>query len=249
MPFTLQLAIELETPPPPQGIGLGLHGMIYNQLRSVTPSIADTIHQERGQPHVPSAFSLGWRIAQSGTVFCQVHLLNEALLEPFTEALHTKYVFGEDTDHLRGEIVDTHLSGVRYEDLIRFTAITQPPQFIEMEFHTCTTSRHDNQTLNEPKGTHLWNGLRARWCTHSPFKELLEHSDFQLEYAEEPELQQSSIRIPQRIAHGWEGRALYEVIGSADDRRAAGLLAQFAEYSGVGQYVAYGAGNVRIRIR
>jgi CRISPR/Cas system endoribonuclease Cas6 (RAMP superfamily) len=248
MPFTLHLGLNLTTQPEAPALGLGLHGMIYRQLGQLDPDLAGVLHQERGRPHVPAAFSMRLRSRADDGIACEINLLDEALLEPFVQAFTVGLQFGGGDERLQGEIDDVYLSGLRYEDMIRYALSAPAPNRVELHFQTCTAIRHDNRPLRSPVGLHLWNGMRARWLTHSPFPEFAFESEYELEFLEPPELDTDSIRVPQRTAHGFVGRASYEIIGHPEARRIAGTLARFAEFSGVGQHVAFGGGNVLARI-
>jgi hypothetical protein len=248
MPFTLHLGLDLTTQPEAPALGLGLHGMIYRQLEQLNPALAGVLHQERGRPHVPAAFSMRLRSRADGGTACEINILDEALLEPFGQAFTVGLKFGESDERVQGEIYDVHLSGLRYEDMIRYALNAPAPNWVELHFQTCTAIRHDNKPLHSPVGLHLWNGMRARWMTHSPFPEFAFESDYGLEFLEPPELEIDSIRVPQRTAHGFIGRASYKIIGEPEAQRIAGTLARFAEFSGVGQHVAFGGGSVLARI-
>jgi CRISPR-associated endoribonuclease Cas6 len=248
MPFTLRLVLELAHRLPAQSVGLGLHGLVYRRLAATDQVVASALHQERGQPQVPAAFSLRHRFGANGLVFCDLNLLDESRLEVFAQAFAVGTPFGEAGEALLGQIVDVHLSGVRYEDMLRFALCTPAPTWVEVDFQSCTTSKHENRVLREPLGEQLWNGLRARWMAHSPVPEFVLETRFDLEFASEPELYDAWIQVPKRTVRGWVGRAAYRVQGAPEDRRVAAVLAHFAEFAGVGQYVAFGAGNVQVRV-
>jgi CRISPR/Cas system endoribonuclease Cas6 (RAMP superfamily) len=248
MPFTLYLDLNLEHRPETIGLGLGLHGMIYRQLGKLNPNLSSSLHQERGQPHQPAAFSLYIQQEKQDQVVCAVNILDETLLEPFVQTFTRGVEFGSTQDQLQGEIIDVHLSGLRYEDLIRLALAAPVPNQVELQFLSCTTLRHNNTQLHSPIGLHVWNGLRSRWVTHSPFPEFAFETEYMLAFLEPPDLTRDWLRVPHRTADGFIGWAGYEVLGHPEARRIAGALARFAEFSGVGQYVAFGAGNVRATI-
>lgn len=253
MPALLEVRLLTGLPRPAGLLGVPLHGMVFEALERQSTGLSTRIHEAALKP---------FRIGQSrwlspeetGTdwaeITFQLGLLDDTLLETFLTALQPKERFGSVEATLQVEVQGVHvLRQESYADLYSRHASDVLGRTLHFELLTPTTFRTTDMDMPFPVPKTVFYGLQRRW----------EHfSD--LHFGELNEWVGRAVRVrdyrlrPRSVhfkgARGASmtasiGEVTYEIARPGDfEPKFVRLLADYANFAGLGYKTAYGLGHV-----
>ncbi|SEJ94291.1 Uncharacterized conserved protein [Deinococcus reticulitermitis] len=247
------LEIELDTPHArPTGLlGVPLHGLIFSALERVNPALSTRIHEAEIKP---------FRIGQSrwdegedgpGQVRFQLGLLDDELLGYVLQALAPGSLHGDPDSTLRGEVRAARTAlQESYAALYARHASGTTGRQLRFEFLTPTTFRANDLDLPFPVPKTLFYGLQRRWEAFSDLHFGPELNDW---ISRAVRVQDFGLRPRRAHFKGMRNAALTACVGEVEyliarpgdaEPTFARLLADYANYSGVGYKTAYGLGHV-----
>ncbi len=248
MPYRLKVTLTLARPfDATHGYpGVAVHGLVYRAVAATDAELVTALHVQRAKPF---SVVLEPSSGEPEQFVFYLHVLDEALVEPFLDAFRVGTDVGQSGEALRGFVSGLELSGKTYRRLIEEVRQNKPPRLLECYFLSCTALSHKKRMLLHPVPRVIWNGLALRWQALSPYPLGGDYSrwfDTHIDCLEDT-TQTCRQKIGKSSLKGFRGRAMF---GLADDEDAwvAVLLAQFAEFSGVGVKTGYGCGSMWLSI-
>lgn len=243
--------------PSPSELGRLSHGLFFELLRSLDPSIADQVHVAKRKP-----FTLyPWRGENSG-VYLRVTLLNDTLFSPFVHQL----AFGS-TDYLRLGVGQYRVARVYatsqghgqagsdcWDDLVNSQCHTRT----ELRFRTPTvfaTSKAGGRARYTPLPDLIliFKSLLSSWQAYSPYplsesevSELLNMIDQELVITRLTNINTREWSNVRSSLIGFTGTVYCKNL--SDDQglqRRISMLSRYSFYSGVGAKTTMGFGQVR----
>lgn len=252
MPALLEVILETAHQRPTGLLGVPLHGLIFSALETLSPALSTRIHDAPIKP-----FRIGqshWEEAENGAnslVSFQLGVLDDGLLEQVLEALAVGTRHGDAESTLRSEVVDIVVTRQEsYNDLYARHASAVTGRLMRFEFLTPATFKTTDMDMPFPVPKTVFYGLQRRWETFSDLHFSADLSDW---VGRAVHVQ--DFRLFPRRAHfkGVRSSTLTACVGEAEYYMArpgdaeptfVRLLADYANYSGVGYKTAYGLGHV-----
>lgn len=258
MPALLEVRLCLDTPERPTGwLGVPLHGVLFDLLAGYSSSLASRIHEASVKPFrvgaiswLPTHNEYGECVSDVTELRFQLGVLDDSLLEQVTEMLAAGRTFGEQESSLAGETGGCRLlRQSTYADLYTYHAAETGGRTIRMQLLSPTTFRTEID-MPFPVPRMAFYGLQRCWEAYSD-----------LHFGELGEWVGRAVRVRDyalrpRTVHfkGLRGAALmasvgevvYEIARPGDvEPRFVRLLADYANFAGLGYKTAYGLGHVK----
>lgn len=253
MPALLEVAIDTRQPRPSGLLGVPVHGLLFSALEAVSPALSVRVH---------SAEVKGFRIGQtrwverpeSAQVVFQVGVLDDALLDPLLEALTVGRTYGSGQTSLWGEVVDVQVTAqTSYDALYSQHAREVSGRDLHLSFLTPTTFRTTDLDMPFPVPKTVFYGLQRRWEAFSDLRFGPELNDWVGRAVQVQDFQLKPRRVHFKGARGAAmtaciGQVKYVLARPGDaEPTFVRLLADYANYAGVGYKTTYGLGHVEAR--
>lgn len=254
MPALLELSLLTSSPRPAGLLGVPLHGLVFAALEAHNAGLSARIHAAEVKP---------FRIGQSRWISpedtahgrtqldFQLGLLDDQLLELFLEALAPDAVYGSDTDSLRAEVYSAEVvMQESYEALYSRHASAVVGREIRLELLTPTTFRNTDLDMPFPVPKTVFYGLQRRWEQHCALHCGPQFNDW---VGRAVRVRDFHLRPRSVYFKGMRGNAMTASIGEATYEIArpgdyepvfARLLADYANYAGIGYKTTFGLGHV-----
>jgi len=252
MPALLEVTLHTEYPRPPGLLGVPLHGLLFHALERLDPDLSASIHAAQVKP-----FRIGQSDWQDGEdmdrVVLQVGVLDDALLDILLEALAPETELGQSGDSLCGVIAEVQVTAQEsYAAMYSRHAEAVSGRHFTMQFLTPTTFRTTELDMPFPVPKTVFFGLQRRWETLCDL-----HFGESLNDWVGRAVRVQDFRLRSRSVHfkGMRGAAVTACVGEVDyllnypgsaEPMFVRLLADYANYAGVGYKTAYGLGHVEV---
>ncbi|THF70971.1 CRISPR system precrRNA processing endoribonuclease RAMP protein Cas6 [Deinococcus sp. Arct2-2] len=250
MPALLEVTLHTPHARPTGLLGVPLHGLIFSALEAVSPALSAQIHAAQVKP---------FRIAQSWweegeglhRVTFQLGVLDDSLIDPMLAALAEGTEHGDPEATLRGVVVDLQvLAQESYEALYSRHAQSVTGRQLSLRFLTPTTFRVTDLELPFPTPKTVFAGLQVRW---EHFCDLHFGPDLNDWVSRAVRVQDFRLRSRTVYFKGMRGNAMSACVGDVDysitrpgdaEPTFVRLLADYANYAGVGYKTTFGLGHV-----
>lgn len=253
MPHQLRLVLQLDRPPPRHGPGVGLHGLVFGavaQLERLYPELAKKLHDAQTNP-----FSLaltehqGFGGYKNPKLQFRLNILDEALLVPLSRALPVGLPIGEPGEYLHGHIQSGVLVSESYHDMLLQAHQGTAPTTLTLYFKSPTafSTGGRGSSVAQPLPGPIFNGLARRFQLCSGYELGGDYKEWFETHVgvEEQQIEPASQRLNQHeTLNGFVGQVRFGLAGEEEGRRMVGLLARFAQWSGVGLKTGFGCGEV-----
>jgi len=250
----------------PAGTGYAVYAWLLEELRCRNGVLAAAIHDASGLKPVTVSSLRGdmlgdgtgmLRTRPGGTVWLRVTAMEPAIEAGVWEVLAAAVGGVVELHGLRlhplraARAPDEHpwAAHADYPTLFDGALASPPPEVLELEFASPTTFRSGGHNLPLPVPVLVWRSLVQRWNRFSP----IQLGEFQRVLEEGVRVQRYVLRTHHLNAGGhgevgFTGRVAFDLRGVRDPlvRRAAGALAHFALYAGVGAKTVFGFGQARL---
>lgn len=251
MPALLEITLDTANPRPPGLLGVPLHGLIFGALERVSPALSTRIHDAGIKP-----FRIGqsrWEDEEGrpGLLRFQLGVLDDDLLTVIMQGLEVGSFHGDADATLQSEIVDVQVTRQEsYADLYAYHASEVTGRQLHFDFLTPTTFKMTDLDMPFPIPKTLFYGLQRRW---EQFSDLHFSTDLGEWVGRAVRVQDFHLRPRRAHFKGMRNAALTACVGEVDyviSRPGAAeptfvrLLADYANFTGVGYKTAYGLGHV-----
>ena len=250
MPALLEVTLHTAQSRPSGLLGVPLHGLLFHALERLGPALSASIHAAQIKP-----FRIGQSDWQAGEdrhrVVFQVGVLDDALLDSMLEALALDTELGQPGDTLSGVVEAIQISAQEsYAAMYSRHAEGVSGRQFTMQLLTPTTFRTTDLDMPFPVPKTVFFGLQRRWETMCDLHfgptlndwvgRAVRVQDFRLRSRS---VQFKGMRGAAMTACVGEVEYLLNYPGSAEPTFVR-LLADYANYAGIGYKTAYGLGHV-----
>jgi CRISPR-associated endoribonuclease Cas6 len=251
MPALLEFTFLTEAAQPRGLLGIPLHGLIFGALEHVDAALSAGIHAASIKP-----FRVGQAIWEDGEgpnrLTFQVGVLDDRLVDILLTALTPGRVQGEAGHQLVGAIDQSRiLVQESHEDMYARHALERGSRHIQMAFLTPTTFRTTDMDMPFPVPRTVFYGLQRRWEAFSDLHFGPELNDW---IGRSVRVQEFRLHPRSVYFKGMRDAALTACVGDVRYQIArpgdaeptfVRLLAEYANYTGVGYKTTFGLGHVQ----
>jgi CRISPR-associated endoribonuclease Cas6 len=255
MPALLEFSLQTISPRPSGLLGIPLHGLVFAALEQRNPTLSARIHAAEVKP-----FRIGQSRWQGGEgdgpaqLDVQLGLLDDTLLPALLGALEVGSRHGQPDTSLRAQVMAARLVTQRsYDDLYQQYASGMGGRELHMQFLTPTTFRTTDLDMPFPVPKTVFYGLQRRWEAFSDVHFGPELNDWIGRAVRVRDFQLRPRTVHFKGARGASmtacvGEVTYQLARPGDAMPAfVRLLADYANYAGVGYKTTYGLGHVRTK--
>lgn len=250
MPALLEATLHTPHPRPQGLLGVPLHGLLFSALEGVDSALSAQLHaaQIKSFRIGPSQWEEGEDVHR---ISFQVGLLDDGLLDLLLTALAPGTEFGSVETTLRGQVINAQVRAQEsYEAMYNRHAQHVRGRQVSFHFLTPTTFRVTDLDLPFPVPKTVFYGLQTRW---EHFCDL--HFGPELNDWIGRAVRVQDFRLRPRTVHfkGMRGASILACVGDVDyavtrpgdaEPVFVRLLADYANYAGVGYKTAFGLGHV-----
>lgn len=250
MPALLEVTLGTLEPRPRGLLGVPLHGLVFAALERVNPALSARIHAAEVKPFRVGAAQ--WQDVEGGAlVRFLLGVLDDELTDVLIGAFPTGSVQGDEEVTLRGEVLEVEvLARESYGALYARHAGSTSGRNIHLRFTTPTTFQATGLDMPFPVPKTVFYGLQRRWET---FSDLRFGEDLNGWVGRAVRVQDFQLRPRSVYFKGMRGSALTACVGEVQFTFArpgdiepafVRLLADYANFAGVGYKTTYGLGHV-----
>ncbi len=235
--------------------GVELHGMFFNILRQINPTLADEIHEMQQKP-----FSIGplvgkierkdgaAQIVAAKSYTFSIATFTDDLTVTLPELIQAMWAMEEIKLGGAGfKLVEAKFLQNKAYSFSQLLLSTKSLQRIQMEFVSPTCFRSKGRLLLFPEPSLVFSSLLDKWNAFSDVP--IPTIGFDLIQVTKYELKTTMSQVGERDLIGFKGTCTYTFTPEAPEltRWAVHVLASFAPLSGVGYKTTVGMGQVKGR--
>ncbi|MPY66372.1 CRISPR system precrRNA processing endoribonuclease RAMP protein Cas6 [Deinococcus sp. SDU3-2] len=250
MPALLEVTLGTTAPRPRGLLGVPLHGLVFAALEHLNPGLSAHLHAAEVKPFRVGAAQ--WQDVEGGAV---VRFLLGALADDLTDVLLEAFTpggtHGDENATLWGEVLDVEvLARETYAALYARHAGGTSGRTIHLRFVTPTTFQATGLDMPFPVPKTVFYGLQRRW---EAFSDLRFGEDLNGWVGRAVRVQDFQLRPRSVYFKGVREAALSACVGEVQFTLArpgdiepafVRLLADYANFAGVGYKTTYGLGHV-----
>lgn len=250
MPTLLKMTLKTPSVRPKGLLGVPLHGLIFSALERQSLTLSAQVHKAEIK-----AFRIGqsrWETGEGQShLSFQLAVLDDALLLPLQQALAPGSLHGERDSTLRGEVQESSIiQQTTYADFYAQHASAVSGRTLLFELLTPTTFRQTDLDMPFPIPKTVFYGLQRRWEAFSDLHFGPELNDW---IGRAVRVQDFQLWPRQAHFKGMRGASLTASVGRVEyviakpgdaEPTFVRLLADYANYAGLGYKTAYGLGHV-----
>ena len=250
MPALLQVTLGTRQPRPSGLLGVPLHGLLFSALEAGSSALSAKLHAAQVK-----GFRIGqarWQDGDDGPqVVFQVGVLDDTLLDPLLDALSVGRTHGSEQASLRGEVLDAQVTAQTSHDAMYSRHAREVTgRELHLAFLSPTTFRTTDLDMPFPVPKTVFYGLQRRWEAFSDLQFGPELNDWVGRAVQVHDFQLKPRRVHFKGARGAAmtacvGEVTYVLARPGDaEPTFVRLLAEYANYAGVGYKTTFGLGHV-----
>lgn len=230
--LTLQSDLTL-----PKDPNRAIHALFFQWIANANPELAEMLHQAHNLP-----LTISHRILRNNCLEIRITLLNRDLLSPFllgiSQDLGKQVAIAKIPCLLKSQVDLARLTS--YKVLFNKTL----ENTISFRFYSPTSFKQNNCIQPFPLPELVFNTLLRRWNTFAPEEYHFPKIDWQgMTAAYDLKTQVIKKEVAEIGSVGW----VRYVFKNDEQARVATILANFANFSGVGRKTALGMGRVEFK--
>ena len=234
--YDLRLTLQSESPFPKDS-NRAIHALFFQWIANANPQLAETLHQSDNLP-----LTISHRILRNNDLEIRISLLSRQLLTPFLLGISQdlgKQIAIAKIPCLLNLLIDL-TSTTSYKDLFNKT----PDKTINFRFHSPTSFKQNNRIQPFPLPELVFSNLLRRWNTFAPAEYHFPKIDWQgMTAAYDLKTKVIKKEVTEIGCVGW----VRYVFKNEEQAKVANILANLANFSGVGRKTALGMGRVQFK--
>lgn len=236
--YDLRLTLQPDSPLS-KNPNRAIHALFFHWIDNASPQLAETLHQADNLP-----LTISHRILRNNYLEITITLLSRKLLTPFllgiSQNLGKQIAIAKIPCLLKHQIDLANTNS--YKDLLNLP----PEKTINFRFHSPTSFKQNNCIQPFPLPELVFSNLLRRWNTFAPEEYHFPKLDWQgMTAAYDLRTKVIKKEVTEIGSVGWVRYKFKD----AEQARIATILANFANFSGVGRKIALGMGRVQLTVK
>ena len=234
--YDLHITLQPDSPFPKDS-NRSIHALFFQWVSNSSPELAEALHKTDNLP-----LAISHRILRNNCLEIRITLLNRKILTPFllglSQDLGKQIAIAKIPCLLKPQIDLVNTSS--YKELFN----TTPEKTINFRFHSPTSFKQNNCIQPFPLPELVFSNLLRRWNTFAPTEYHFPKIDWQgMTAAYDLKTKVIKKEVNEIGSIGW---AKYE-FRDKEQARIATILANFANFSGIGRKTALGMGRTQFK--